>query len=295
MQHSDSERGERAMAETDLERPPGRASRATGPMRAGLNRCITRSKRSNAKLSNPKLSNALSPAAICLAAICAMAPTPTPAATPTFEAHERITAVAGAHALAQARAAAPRDAAVNVETAVLDSRLRLPQCPTTPVAFEPPGQRTGSNMTVGVRCTGTTAWSLYVPVRIEVLAEVLVLKAPANRGDQLTATHLGMESRNLATLGSGYMTTIEAVEGMVMRRAVRPGTAVTPDMLEPARLVRRGERVVIRSGRDNFLVQGEGEALADAAEGQRLRVRNTRSGRIIEGAVDADGTVVAGW
>jgi flagella basal body P-ring formation protein FlgA len=148
---------------------------------------------------------------------------------------------------------------------------------------------------VGVRCPSGAAWSIYVPVRLEVVVPVVVLAGPAARGETLDAAVLRVEPRDIAGLTSGYLTAPAQAEGKVLRRAVAPGTILNAALLDRPRLIRRGERVLIRVGTGSFTVGSEGEALADAAEGEHLRVRNTGSGRVVEGVVDAEGNVVALW
>jgi flagella basal body P-ring formation protein FlgA len=212
-----------------------------------------------------------------------------------YESHERIRGLAEAFALERGRSSAPSGAEIKAEAARLDPRLALPACASLPETFDPPGRSTGSQAVVGVRCAAGAAWSIYVPVRLEIVVPVVVLAAPAARGEALDAAALRLEPRNVAGLTSGYLTAQAEAEGKVLRRAVAPGTILNAALLERPTLIRRGERVRLRVGTASFSVGSEGEALADAAEGEHLRVRNTRSGRVVEGVVDGEGNVVALW
>lgn len=231
--------------------------------------------------------------AVALAAL--LLPQARAASTQEHESHERIRSVAAAFALSRARASAPAGAEVKAEAARLDPRLALPACAAPPETFDPPGRSTSSQALVGVRCPSGAAWSIYVPVRLEIIVPVVVLAGSAARGEPLGADVLRVEPRNVAGLTSGYLVARSEAEGMVLRRAVAPGTILSPSLLEPPRLIRRGERVRIRAGTGSFMVGSEGEALADAAEGEHVRARNTISGRVVEGVVDAEGNVVAQW
>jgi flagella basal body P-ring formation protein FlgA len=61
--------------------------------------------------------------------------------------------------------------------------------------------------------------------------------------------------------------------------------------LAPELLVKRGSQVILRAGAGMFEVNVVGKALSDAAEGERVRVKNVKSQRIVEGYVMADGSV----
>jgi flagella basal body P-ring formation protein FlgA len=215
-------------------------------------------------------------------------------AAPEYENHERIRGAAESYAREVAKRAAPTGATIAAEAARLDPRLRLPLCPVALETFSPI-ESFGGRTTVGVRCPSTHEWSLYVPVRMKITANVVVLAAPMARGGVLSADMLRLDARDVAPLSTGYLTSLSAAEGMVLRRPATPGTVLTPALLERPRLVRRGERVRIHVLDKAISVSSEGEALADASEGDHLKVRNPASGVVIEGVVDASGDVVARW
>lgn len=210
-----------------------------------------------------------------------------------LEDHERIRDLAEHHALEAARSHAPDGARLSAEAARLDTRLRLPACPAKPETFSPPGSRPSAAASVGVRCAAPS-WSLYVPVDVEVVVDVVVLAGPAATGKTLTAADLRLEPANIARLGAGYLTRVDDADGFVLRRPVRPGTVLTPALLARPTLVKRGQRVEMLAAASGLAVRSEGEALSDAAEGERVRVRNVRSRAIVEGVVAADGTVRIG-
>jgi flagella basal body P-ring formation protein FlgA len=236
----------------------------------------------------PKHASMLASMPLLAAAIAPMAPVDAAALAD----HAQLRSLAEAHATRLARAAAPQGARLESEAARLDPRLRLAACGTTPTTFDPPGQRAGANVSVGVRCTQGAEWTLYIPVRVIMRGEVVVLAAPAARGEVLTLAHMRTESQDLAQLNAGYFSDPEEILGMVLRRPLRPGQVVTANALERPRLVARGQRVRVIAIGGSFAVQTEGEALADAAEGDRVRVRNLHSRSIVEGQVDELGRVV---
>ena len=57
-------------------------------------------------------------------------------------------------------------------------------------------------------------------------------------------------------------------------------------------IVRRGDRVTLLAKSNAFEVRMEGEALMDASLGDRIRVKNLRSMRIIEGKLSDNGNTV---
>jgi flagellar basal body P-ring formation protein FlgA len=66
---------------------------------------------------------------------------------------------------------------------------------------------------------------------------------------------------------------------------------LTPNDAQPQRLVRRGETVTVVSRSGGIEVRAGGTALTDGARGERIRVRNDSSRRIVEGVVTAAGRI----
>lgn len=171
----------------------------------------------------------------------------------------------------------------------LDARLRLQPC-VQPLRTHAATARTGNgNASIRVECPGT--WRIFVPVRVETPEPVVVLARTVARGHKLSPGDL--ETRRLDTrrLAQGYFTDTGRVAGQVMRRSVSAGSVITPAVLQPAVVVQRGQTVRLVIEQPGISIAAAGTALADAARGDRLRVRNTSSGKVVEGTVGADGIV----
>ena len=174
----------------------------------------------------------------------------------------------------------------------LDRRLRLVPCDGALEAFLPAGGTVMGNTSVGVRCTGSAAWKIYVQAQVSVVERVVVSRGFIPRGTLLTREHLMLAERELGAGGQGYIKDMDAALGHLLKHPIREGLVVTPAMIERPALVRRGDEVTILSRGGTFEVRMKGSALANGAEGDRVRVRNLNSSRVVEGIVSADGMVV---
>ncbi len=189
------------------------------------------------------------------------------------------------------RTAAAADERLEVVVGHLDPRLRLQACAAPLQTFSPPGSELRGNTTVGVRCTAPRPWTVYVPARIRMLGPVLVLTQARPRGTVLRAEDVKPVARDRAALRQGYFRAAGEVAGMVLSRSLAAGSVLTPRAVQRPRLVARGERVVIVASAGGIQVHSSGEALQDGARGDRIRVRNLASRRLIEARVVASGTV----
>jgi len=184
-----------------------------------------------------------------------------------------------------------KDASSNivVDPGYIDSRLRLAKCDVPLQASSAGVTRRNADTSVKVQCPGS--WRLFVPVKVKFQTSVVVLEAPVARGSVLQARHLATRVRDVSRLAHGYYQQPAQAIGQVMRRPGVPGTVLTPSMLEPAVMVRKGQTVRLVVSARSFQVNASGRALEDAVEGQRLQVRNLSSERIIEGVVIGPETV----
>lgn len=173
----------------------------------------------------------------------------------------------------------------------LDPRLRLRACGEPLQASLPPGARLMGNTTVGVRCGGPAPWRLFVPMQVQVSGEVLVTTRAMPRDTVLSRDDMRLERRALNDLHSGYLVDPQRAQGMVLKRSLQAGTVLTPQLVEPRQLVHRGQKVTLMAQNPAISVRVRGEALGDGAYGERVRVRNLSSGRVVEGRVLSSGVV----
>lgn len=211
-----------------------------------------------------------------------------PANAAVWQPQEAIRAVVRDHLSAQASAQWGDD--IRIEVRPLDPRLRLAAC-SGPLQILPSNRPPLGAVTLGVRCSDVEAWTLYVSARVSAFIPVLVATRPLARGAQLSVEDLAVTRVDIATLPQGYLPATTELVGKVVRQPVAAGLPLRPGQIEEPRLIRRGEQITLRAARDGFEVSVAGLALADGRVGDRISVRNSASGRVVEGKVVAEGTV----
>jgi len=199
-----------------------------------------------------------------------------------FESLESIRNVAMTHLESMNRM---QEGVARVTVGRLDQRLRLAQCEAPLEAFSPPGSRHVGTTTVGVRCESAESWTVYVPATVRVETGVLVATRHLKRGSIPEGADFQITKREISALPAGYLTTETALKDTRLVRSVRAGTILTPSMLEPLPVVKRGDTVTLLISRGSLQIRASGKALSDAGDGARIRVRNTRSNKIVDGTV----------
>jgi flagella basal body P-ring formation protein FlgA len=170
----------------------------------------------------------------------------------------------------------------------LDPRSRYAKCDTV-IETELPGkQRLTRNVTVQLRCQGSQPWVIYLPVRIREMQPVVVAKASLSAGTVLSERQIKLVYRESILTRGGAVTDIESVVGAKLKRQVRVND---PILLQQLCVVCKGETVTIVVEADGFRVKADGIALSDASLGERVRIKNSRSGQTFEAQVSAVGVV----
>lgn len=176
------------------------------------------------------------------------------------------------------------------EVSQLDARLRLTACSRPLRAFSAPGARATGATTIGVRCEGEKPWTVYVQANVRLFGPVLVASRSLSKGSEVISSDVRIEQRDISGLTGALGAPADAV-GWIVRRPIDAGAVLTTASLEPARVVKRGDRVILVAGNAGLEVRMAGEALGDGAIGASVQVRNLLSKKVIQGTVAAAGLV----
>lgn len=175
-----------------------------------------------------------------------------------------------------------------------DARLPLAPCAGAMAASLPQNIRPRSRMSVLVRCTRPdTAWSVRVPVSLQLLRPVLVTSRPLQRGDGLGAADVHVEQRDVTRLGYGYIASLDQIATRTLAHALPKNSVLSPFALGGRQTVRAGDAVQVLVRLGSIEVRADGVALAGGDRGARVRVRNASTGRVLDTLVTGPGTVQA--
>ena len=181
-----------------------------------------------------------------------------------------------------------------IELTALDPRLRVAKCRAALEAFLPGGAKTVGSTSVGVRCPGPQSWTVYQRANVRVFDQVLVAGRFLSKGTLLSAADLRSERRELSALASGFETAPEALIGKQLRQALNAGAVIPPQIVKTPPAIRLGETVTLIIRQGGMEITSAGTALSDAGLGERLRVRNQTSKRIVEGTAIGNHRVEVG-
>ncbi len=177
------------------------------------------------------------------------------------------------------------DEEIHIVVGQLDRRLKLHQCTIPLEAYSPDYEMRQGLSTVGVRCNDVKPWSLYVPVTIKNFKKVAVLKHAATRNTILTDKDILLEKMNINRLSSGYFDDIEQLKDKILTQNLSKGAVLTKHHVRMQMAINRGQMVTLIAKNSVVEVRMEGKAMSKGAIGERIKVKNMKTKRIVEGVI----------
>ena len=205
---------------------------------------------------------------------------------------QSVSSIAAAAALfAEERATRQGYEDVTVNVRPLDSRISLAAC-ATPLGTSSSGDRVLGPVSVAVKCKAPSPWTVHVRATVTTTVELPVLAHTVNRGDIIGQHDSEWREQEVSRDLIGYVTDELKIIGKEARKHLRSGNPLRSSDLISPQIIERGQTVDLVARSSGLLVNMQGKALANGAEGDRLLVQNTSSGKKVEGLVMASGTVL---
>lgn len=177
----------------------------------------------------------------------------------------------------------------SVTVSRIDNRIKLERCDKME-AYLPGNNRLTGNVSIGVRCQGPASWSLFVPVQIKVVDEVLVAAQSVSAGQALQAADLKLERRDVTAIPGNVLNSPEQAIGRNTSAPLAAGTVIRMEQLRAPNIIVQGQQVKLVAQGSSFKVTSEGLAMGNATLGQVVAVK-TRSGQVIKGIARSQGVV----
>ncbi|NOH81315.1 flagellar basal body P-ring formation protein FlgA [Vibrio sp. RE86] len=175
----------------------------------------------------------------------------------------------------------PVGGTLEAKAANIDSRIFATDCPVPLSASSSSTNASASNITVLVECLEDN-WRVYVPVRLVRTGPQVTLTVPLSRGQIISPSDVTISMVDLQRFRRQGFSSIEAVVGAKAKKNLRVGEIVED---RDICVVCRNETVTIKAVKSGMIITTKGVALTDGSHGEQIRVKNSKSNRIIEGRV----------
>jgi flagella basal body P-ring formation protein FlgA len=183
------------------------------------------------------------------------------------------------------------DIEANLDNHALEIDLPASQSPDITLSnfdYDPVSKRFRCDVGAG---SGNAALSVPVSGRAVVKRRVPVLAHRMESGSVIALTDIDWVTVPDERVTVNAVTSADQLIGRELRHTVADGDVLNANDVMPARLVLRGSLVTLKVTTPYMQLTAQGKALQDGAEGDVVRVNNTRSNRMLEGTVTGPGEV----
>jgi len=173
----------------------------------------------------------------------------------------------------------------------LDNRLKLANCSVPIETYSNDKQIEAGIFSIGVRCNGKQKWSLFHSAKLTIYINVLALKQALKRNTIISQNNIVLVKKSTSRLRHGYFTNYQQIKNQLTTRNLRAGTILQPSHITHPQLIKKGEQVTIHAFSSSFSIKMSGKALMSGSLGEKIKVKNNRSKKVIEGTITKAGTV----
>ncbi|HEY5764044.1 MAG TPA: flagellar basal body P-ring formation chaperone FlgA [Rhodocyclaceae bacterium] len=154
----------------------------------------------------------------------------------------------------------------------------------------PAGTRLWGRSVVALNCAAPQSWVVYAPVNIGVYGRYLKTARAIASGQALTTSDFVVSEGDLTGLPDGTFTQAGEALGLRTRVGLAAGLPLGRHHVVVPPVVKQGDPVRVVAKGPGFAASSEGRALANAAEGETVRVRMP-SGQTVTGVAQKGGIV----
>lgn len=180
----------------------------------------------------------------------------------------------------------------NVQVSNLDPRLNLEQCLEPLKADLEFGRINQQHLTIKVSCETPKRWAIRVPVKVQHFKEIALTTQNLQKEQLITPNDVKLVRTDISAVSEGYYASVDELIGLVATKPIAANAMVLHHMVKQPLLIRRGENVKILVKAPGLTIEGSGIAQTDGIKGQTIRVKNSRSNRIVEATVQEAGLAV---
>lgn len=138
---------------------------------------------------------------------------------------------------------------------------------------------------VAVQVNGREEARLWIDSEVQVFENVVVTSQPLAHYEPVTVEKVRLERRNLGDLPLQPLTSLDTLTGRQASRPIEVNQVVTASMVELPRVIRRGSVVTLVYESSGLHVETPGRATEPGRVGDRIRVENPSSGKVLEGRI----------
>ena len=172
---------------------------------------------------------------------------------------------------------------LHIKIAQLDKRLTFLPC-MADLTGEIVGNKLKKNTSVKIRCPDPDGWTTYIRARVQLLVPSITTSQALSKGQTLDLTNIKLSYIDKSQIRNGSFSEVYPLIGTRLKRNL-PANKIIKD--RDICFVCKNDKVTIHATKNGLSIKASGIAQNDANIGRTVRVKNSRTQRIIVGTVSA--------
>ena len=177
---------------------------------------------------------------------------------------------------------------VQISVAKLDPRIVIKPC-KTPLIANIPDKNSSRNVNIKISCDESIPWKIYLSAKVEITKAVLIARSTISRGDRLDEGNVELAYIATNRIRGKKLTDTNSVFGAKAKKRIAKGRAINK---RDFCLICKGDMVTIIASSNNFSIKTRGVALSSGNINEQIRVKNSRSNKVITPRVKTINQVV---
>jgi len=165
----------------------------------------------------------------------------------------------------------------------LSDRLNLVEC-SEPLQGHIVGDKIKRKTTIKVSCEGDTPWDTYLRVKVQTLIPLIISRHSLNKGEMLNDENIELIYRAESKVRGSTFSNTAALTGVRLKRNVSSNKNIRH---KDICYVCEDDKVTITANKNGLVIKASGIALTDGNIGSTVRVKNSRTQRVVVGTVYA--------
>jgi len=177
---------------------------------------------------------------------------------------------------------------VHISVASLDPRIVIKPC-NIPLTANIPEKNNARNVNIKISCDESTPWKIYLSAKVEITKAILIAKNTISKGEKLDESNVELAYIATNKIRGDKLTDTRIIFGAKAKKRIAQGRAISKKSIC---LVCKGDVVTIIASSKSFSIKTQGVALSSGNINEQIRVRNTRSNKVITPRIKAINQVV---
>jgi len=177
----------------------------------------------------------------------------------------------------------PKQQKLHIKAIPVSQRQTFSKC-EQPLQGHIVGDKLKSKTTVKVSCLDNISWNTYIRVNFSILMPVVITTRALSKGELINNENIKIIYKAKRQIRGAVFSELQSLNGVRLKRKLSVNKAVTH---RDICYVCEDDKVTITANKGGLIIKASGIALSDGNIGSTVKVKNSRTQKIVVGTVFA--------